>query len=321
MESQYQPILTELGFGPIHSVEQLQVLWSGYGELVRLHVDDTSVIVKHIQLPTDDQHPRGWNTPLSHQRKWRSYQVELNWYANQANHCCARVAKKYWRRAQEDGFLLVMEDLKQAGYSQVITKPNRRHISACLGWLAKFHAQFIGDEGQDLWPNGSYWHLETRPDEWHALQDLTLKNSAHKLDRVLTDAPYQTLVHGDAKVANFCFTPDGYQAAAVDFQYVGRGCAMKDVALFISSAVSPKDCAAMERELVDEYFSLLKQALRQYQPQLCPSEVEQAWRPLFAVAWADFQRFIKGWNPGHWKINAYTERLTAVALDRIKAYP
>lgn len=321
MANQYQPLFIELGLGQIDSVETLQVLWSGYGELVRLKAGDTSVIVKHIQLPTQQAHPRGWNTPLSHQRKWRSYQVELNWYDDHAHHCLARVPKKHYLQVQQDQFLLLMEDLQLAGYSQVVSAPERNHISACLYWLAQFHAQHIGSEGRGLWPTGSYWHLETRPDEYHALQDIALKQSADKLDRVLSQAPYQTLIHGDAKLANFCFTPDGNKAAAVDFQYVGRGCAMKDVALFISSAVAPQDCAAMESELLDEYFLHLKGALSQSQPLLCPTEVERAWRPLFAIAWADFQRFVKGWNPGHWKINEYTESLTARALQALEAYP
>ncbi|EQM44960.1 hypothetical protein D042_4748 [Vibrio parahaemolyticus NIHCB0757] len=55
-----------------------------------------------------------------------------------------------------------------------------------------------------------------------------------------------------------------------------------------------------------------------YQPNLDPDEVEHEWRPLFAVAWADFQRFVKGWSPDHWKINPYTEALTRRALAYLR---
>jgi hypothetical protein len=71
----------------------------------------------------------------------------------------------------------------------------------------------------------------------------------------------------------------------------------------------------MESWVLDTYFSALTNALNHYQPQLDSEAVEQEWRPLFAVAWADFQRFVKGWSPGHWKINPYTESLTKRALD------
>ena len=41
-------------------------------------------------------------------------------------------------------------------------------------------------------------------------------------------------MHGDAKLANFLFTSDHSQVAGVDFQYVGGGCGMKDVAYLLS---------------------------------------------------------------------------------------
>ena len=37
--------------------------------------------------------------------------------------------------------------------------------------------------------------------------------------------------------------------------------------------------------------------------------LECDWRALYPVAWTDFHRFLKGWSPGHWKINGYSERL------------
>jgi hypothetical protein len=95
---------------------------------------------------------------------------------------------------------------------------------------------------------------------------------------------------------------------------------MKDVALFMSSAVTPDECQATEQWLLDEYFKHLRQALIELRPELDARGVEQSWRPLFAIAWTDFQRFVKGWSPNHWKINAYTEALKDKALRQLKAY-
>jgi len=38
-------------------------------------------------------------------------------------------------------------------------------LKACLTWLAQFHATFLGSAAEGLWECGTYWHLETRPDE------------------------------------------------------------------------------------------------------------------------------------------------------------
>jgi hypothetical protein len=48
--------------------------------------DIDSVVVKHVRLPKQ-QHPRGWNTDLSHARKIESYQVETAWYDKWSRYC------------------------------------------------------------------------------------------------------------------------------------------------------------------------------------------------------------------------------------------
>ena len=91
-----------------------------------------------------------------------------------------------------------------------------------------------------LWECGSYWHLGTRPDELAALEDGPLKTTAPLIDQALRQSQFQTIIHGDAKLANFCFarhhnTANGSTVAAVDFQYVGAGCGIKDVTYFLGS--------------------------------------------------------------------------------------
>ncbi len=316
----YQNISQDLDLGELLSSEVIQSLWGGYGELVRLKFAKRSVIVKHVKLPKPSEHPRGWNTDRSHQRKLHSYQVEVSWYAHFSgvmdSHC--RVPQGLKTFQSENEWLIVMEDLAEAGFPKIITDAKLEHLRACLAWLVNFHARYIGVRSDKLWHTGTYWHLATRPDELEALQDTELKNAAQLIDQTLSQAKFKTLVHGDAKLANFCFEQDELSVAAVDFQYVGHGCAMKDVALFMSSAVKPERCAEMEVWVLDTYFAQLQQALMVYQPNLDPDEVEREWRSLFAVAWADFQRFVKGWSPDHWKINPYTEALTRRALAYLR---
>ncbi|ELI0634301.1 phosphotransferase [Vibrio harveyi] len=315
----YQNIGDELALGTLEHIDVIQSLWGGYGELVRLTFLDRSVIVKHVKLPRPSQHPRGWNTDRSHQRKLHSYQVEVSWYqhfSQPVDERC-RIPQGLKCFQNETEWLIVMEDLALAGYPNVVKDATKGQLKACLTWLANFHARHIGVRHDELWQTGTYWHLQTRPDELVALQDNRLKQRAESIDQTLRQARFQTLVHGDAKLANFCFNEQGSAAAAVDFQYVGHGCAMKDVALFMSSAIEPSQCTEMESWVLDNYFSALTNALNHYQPDLDNNVVEQEWRPLFALAWADFQRFVKGWSPEHWKINPYTESLTKRALDEL----
>lgn len=190
-----------------------------------------------------------------------------------------------------------------------------KEIRACLGWLAHFHALFLGVAPEGLWPVGTYWHLETRPDELEAMDDLELKAAAGDIDRVLSGCRFKTIVHGDAKLANFCFSQDGQGVAAVDFQYVGGGCGIKDVVYFLESCMDGRECEKKAYSFLDYYFTELKSAVKK---EVDFGALETEWREMFAFAWADFQRFLLGWDPGHWKINHYSKQLTREVLNKLK---
>ncbi len=310
------------GATDIELIEVIQELWSGYGVILRYRLTGSErgrVVVKHVRFPDRVHHPRGWNTDRSHRRKLRSYEVEMAWYARWSARCGAGCPVPHCLALETRGdeTLMVLEDLDGAGFPQRREAVGETELSACLSWLANFHATFLGCEPDGLWEQGTYWHLETRPDELEALTDLPLKGAASSIDRLLRGSPYQTLVHGDAKLENFCFSPDGKQVAAVDFQYVGGGCGMKDVAYFIGSCLAEEECERLESWLLDCYFASFRQALARLQPAVDAEAVEENWRELFPVAWTDFHRFLKGWSPGHWKLNAYSERMARAVVGRL----
>ena len=150
---------------------------------------------------------------------------------------------------------MVLEDLNETGFSERRSAVSEDEIRTCLSWLANFHAIFIGEQPNGLWAIGTYWHLHTRPDELKALNDPALKKAAMSIDQRLRNSPFQTFVHGDAKLANFCFSQDGKRVAAVDFQYVGGSCLHED------------ECQQWESQLLDFYFHTLKKALKsQHKP-------------------------------------------------------
>ena len=159
-------------------IESIQSLWSGYGEIVRfrLRPDDTDVVVKYVCPPRDREHKYGWAGDVSHQRKLSSYRNELAWYRDAAADCddSCRVAKLLASESTEGRWLFVFEDLDASGYPVRAGRVSQRQLTACLSWLASFHARFISDEGstaesRGLWPVGTYWHLATRPEEFAAM--------------------------------------------------------------------------------------------------------------------------------------------------------
>lgn len=307
-------LLQSVGATHLQELEIIQSLWSGYGKIVRYALQGSihkTVVVKHVQLKQHGKHPRGWTGDIGHQRKLKSYEVEAAWYANWSKQCTndCRVPECYALEQQGDEVLMVLEDLDASGFPLRKDSVDLSHIRLCLDWLAAFHATFLGQTATDLWPVGTYWHLDTRPEELEALTDLPLKKAAQQIDQLLQESPYQTLVHGDAKLANFCFSADGKAVAGVDFQYIGRGCGMKDVAYFLGSCLYEEDCERYEQELLHHYFKQLKQHVEVRNLAISVTELEANWRALYPVAWTDFHRFMKGWSSGHWKINSYSERL------------
>lgn len=327
-------ILSATNAQTIDNSTVIQSLWSGYGQIVRLELSGgshSSVVLKHIKLPDVDNHPRGWNTDLSHQRKIRSYQIETHWYQHYATQCTSNCVVPVCLAVNtlEGETVLILSDLDAAGFDVRKSNVETHDIYACLNWLASFHATFLNTNADGLWECGTYWHLDTRPDELAALNDIALREAAPLIDQKLRQCRYQTLVHGDAKLANFCFRPSSSgpdsttqnsssKVAAVDFQYIGHGCGMKDVAYFIGSCLNEDECEAMESQLLDYYFSVLIDRVTEKKSSVNTVELENEWRELYPVAWADFHRFIKGWSPGHWKINSYSEKLTASVIKNLQ---
>jgi len=199
---------------------------------------------------------------------------------------------------------IILEDLDEnfAVRKHAVTLSECR---SCLKWLANFHAQFINQKPDGLWEVGTYWNMSTRPEEFEKIEHAEVKAKAHIIDQILNECKYQTIVHGDAKLANFCFSENGDEVAAVDFQYVGGGCGMKDVAYLLGSCFSSEESFQHEGGLLDYYFIELKSALRILTPDVDLEAIEKEWREMYPMAIADFTRFLLGWMPSHRKVNRY----------------
>ena len=307
----------------VKAIETIQSLWSGYGKIVRLDIKGvpafSSAILKHIVLPQDQQHPRGWNTNVSHQRKLKSYQIEMNWYAEYAAKCndACRVATCYYSDTLGEEQLILLEDLDASGFPVRKSALNMNEAKVCLKWLANFHATFLGVEPTGLWKVGTYWNLATRPEEYEVMKNTSLRKIANQIDELLNNCVFKTLVHGDAKVANFCFSESGKHVAAVDFQYVGGGCGMKDVSYLLGSCLDEEECELFESELLNYYFDELQKAIIKQKKTINFTALEKEWRYLFPVAWTDFNRFLDGWMPTHQKLNSYSKKIEKEVLKKL----
>lgn len=307
----------------ILGTEEIQELWSGYGQILRVKLKGgnvPSVIVKSVDLTSNVDHPRGWNTSASFNRKSISYAVEQEWYKTYAIHCndFCRVPKFLGSNSIEESQILILEDLNESGFPFRKENLTKDEVKLCLSWLAHFHAIFMGKEPINLWETGTYWYLDTRKDEFMAMEDSELKSHAAYIDSLLSNCQFKTIVHGDAKVANFCFTKNGKKVSAVDFQYVGAGCGMKDVIYLLSSCLNDSECAEWEGELLEYYFRVLESALYSEGSRLVFNDLETEWRKMYPIAWADFSRFLLGWMPTHKKLNTYSSKMVNHALKIIK---
>lgn len=309
----------------------IQQLWSGYGVIQKVKLTGDRIlpaVVKYVDLSASRANRRGWDGDVSHQRKVKSYQVEQKFYRSFSHRCGpdARVPKLLGTLQLDagQGWVIVLEDLDASGFSGPKKRCSMEDVSHCMSWLASFHATFMHDGAKGLWDVGTYWHLATRPDELSAMDNRRLQDAAKAIDQTLAQCKFQTLVHGDAKLANFCFADRSIsekqnaaeQVAAVDFQYVGRGCGMKDVVYFLTSCLNDQQCDRDHEMLLDRYFRYLKDFLGNAFEHF--EELEDEWRSMFPMAWADFNRFLNGWSPGHWKLTPFSQRLTDDALEMLE---
>lgn len=302
-------------------IEVIQSLWSGYGKISRYQLVGPTVntiVVKYISLNKSTEHPRGWNTNYSHNRKVKSYEIETHWYKEWNQHCTDKCRVPQFIGSFSEGLeqWIILEDL-DANFPIRKQELNFSEVKVCLKWLANFHVTFLNQKPSGLWEFGTYWHLETRPDEFEKINHQELKSKAHLIDQLLNQCKYQTIVHGDAKLANFCFSEDGKNVAALDFQYVGGGCGMKDVAYFLGSCLSSSECELYEKELLDFYFSELQKAFDSSTFNFDLKELELEWRKMYPIACADFTRFLLGWMPSHQKINNYNLNLMNSVLSSL----
>lgn len=304
----------------IHDESDLQIstlcsLWAGMGHIYKVTASSSpSFVVKHVAAPRKNK-----NQSLGDQRKAESYQVEASFYETLAPELISKhginlpqplhIERNAGKGKNE--IVICMSYIE----NQPIDLYNEKNIREILDWLAKFHASYWGHENVDavvervgLQTAGTYWHLDTRPDEHAAMPNTgwegRLKRAARAIDERLKRDSMQCLIHGDTKDANILVDSNG-KFTMCDFQYCGKGPPSKDLAYFFYSSVSFED------ELDALKFYLEK--LRHYLPPGAVAPTMDELLDSVELAYCDLYRFLSGW--GFWG-NDDADRVKRV-LDRL----
>ncbi|SAM84256.1 uncharacterized protein UBRO_20127 [Ustilago bromivora] len=218
------------------------------------------------------------------------------------------------------GKTLILEDL---AIRYPILAEKRARVSFCpppseaaKGW-----------KGKGLWQQGGYSYLSTRLSElefispidspWGRLGLHSASTIPVAIDWCLRNPPNRThlsLVHGDVKTANMAFSHDAAKLAMYDFQYVGVGLGVQDLAKFLTTSIPARLLTSREQE---------EELLRTYHDFLCnslPEGAEYEWEDLMRdwelalVAWLTF---LAGWIRGFWgNVEWLTQRVEQLLSDQ-----
>ncbi|KJX99936.1 phosphotransferase enzyme family protein [Zymoseptoria brevis] len=210
-----------------------------------------------------------------------------------------------------------------------------------------------------VWLNGGYTYLATRQSEYNALQDdadspwrealcsplpdpLSRKSIAELVAAIIAasrssgianpTSPYETLLHGDVKSANLFTTADpssSASAAFFDFQYVGLGLGVCDLAKLFTCSVpmsmlissgegsssrlkgkqSKLEMREGERTLLERYRRTYEEVSGKSYPW---EELDRHWN----CALVDWLRFQAGW--GFWGNTSWLEaRVRFILADQV----
>lgn len=187
-----------------------------------------------------------------------------------------RVLAQEWDDDAGRGWLL-LEDLHGHEPGDGVMGATDEQAFATVTALARWHAAFWNDPrlGDLPWLPSS-----TDPEVagYGRIFDMTWKMCVDRLGGVdddITDAALagrawfdravrefsegdRTLVHGDARIDNLRFGPDG--AVLLDFQLAAHGRGIYDVAFFCAGSLETDDRRRLEPELIDRYRATLADA-------------------------------------------------------------
>lgn len=208
-------------------------------------------------------------------------------------------------------------------------KDKRTMDGLLLPPLAEFEARRAGEVSapRSIWLNGGYTYLATRRTEFAGLASRSdsewsaalcnpygTASVAERVARFLVPRgrSFETFIHGDVKSENLFSTESGDSVAFFDFQYVGLGLGVSDLAKLFTCSVplhmlvnmsSPlPDTIAMqegELELLMQYHQLLMQHGKSDDTRYDFVDLQRHWETAL-VDWCRFQASWGFWGNTSW---------------------
>lgn len=247
--------VTRIGTGQMS--QSFRVAYTDGGE-------ERSVVVK---LASDDATSRATGVGLG------AYLREVSFYRNLAGRIGGPLPQCHLAEydAAEGWFTLVLEDIAGATQGDQIAGCTVEEARAALIELARVHAPVLGD----LALGASDWLNQPNPLNQGLVTQLlpgfleryagriapehvaVCERFVPSIDGWVADAqPPLGLVHGDYRLDNLLFAPDG-SCTVVDWQTVSWGPAMADASYFLGGGLQVEDRRAHEEELLRAYHDEL----------------------------------------------------------------
>ncbi|TXC85133.1 phosphotransferase [Luteibaculum oceani] len=291
-----QFVIEKFGDQALATLERRKTLWADYGCLYALQGQGKKLVLKHYQWPEEDS-IQDEAQRFAVARKRSSFRNELIWYRDMPMAQQAGIPLAYGFEENNREIIIVLDDLESMGFVCNPQPLRSHHVKACLEFLVDFHIRNLNVNEAH---KGGYWHLETRPFEFDKMEGGFFKDNAQTWDQTIKNAQFKTIIHGDAKPANYALNNDN-NVIAYDFQYWGQGIGTQDLVCYLYSICeNQKDWTSY----TNLYFDLLQQQMEFFEVE-GGKEIVKEWKAMVEVCKNDYQRFLLGWNPDHYKVSRY----------------
>jgi hypothetical protein len=206
-----------------------------------------------------------------------TYIKEVSWYRHLASGSHVPAPTCYFADIAENevDFILLISDLSPAVQGDQLAGRSLPALLTTINAAAALHALRWGSAELDsytwlvrdnrpvirqLFPQFFSGFQERYKDRLSADVLSVGEGIIAKLDAFVDREPdVPTLVHGDMRIDNILFSPDGSQSWLVDWQTLARGSGASDVAYLIGTSIAdPAERAAADRPAFDHWIEALK---------------------------------------------------------------